>query len=524
METQSHMAFSKAKYTLSSLPMYRGNPMIEALEDYLVFPYKSIIERLSQNIAPIDPKANRKQKDNWLANLTNNIFIPLPHHVDLHETVDMLIRFGYSNRKHKYISTEYIDILKSNSKINDDIEKELIAKLDNETNCKYGNSQSLSLIGISGMGKTYAVSRVLSFYPQVIEHDGLRKGTHVIQVVYLKVECPHDGSVKSLCTSIFEELGKTVGENFLDAFVNKGRPSISMLKSRLSHLLAAYNVGILIIDEIQNLLVSKMEREQLFNFIVSMTNELGIPLMFIGTPKAKKIMHTSMRTGRRFGSYGVLQWDRMKYRNNEWNIVFNSLWNHVVAKTSGGPNEEIEKLFYEFSQGITSVLVKLFVLVQKRALILDVEITPELVKNVNKSYLANVNPMIDAIRNNDVRAMEKYEDIAISQSEFECTMKTLSNELDIAVGIDIASNDELNKYENIIKSSLESMPEELRKEIMKKFIIELNSHTNDTSRLQDKIDEGNNKDVMNKSSSNSSDKDSREISINFGEPVQIENK
>ena len=484
----SRHEFPRAKYVLNSLPIYQGNPMIESLQDYQVYGMNDIINLLERKLEPIHPMANRKQRDNWLLNLTSNLFIPLKHHIDLHETVDALIRYGYANRRKYYNSKEYIDILKDNNQISEKEEEKLISNTIIKNNY-YNNSQSLSLIGDSGMGKTYAVSQVLSFYPQVIVHDMLPGNSPVIQVVYIKVECPHDGSVKSLCASIIQELGIALHEDFFDAFVNKGRPSISLLKSRLSHLLAAYNVGILIIDEIQNLLVSKMEREQLFNFIVSMTNELGIPLLFVGTPKAEKIMHTSLRTGRRFGSHGVLRWSRMEYKSREWNKFFGTLWKYNVLMDKNDPDEEIEKLFYDYSQGIAAVLVKIFVLFQKRALILNhKKPSKEILDEIYKSYLSNVRPMIDAIKNNDTRSMEKYEDISFITQDFENASQKLSEELDIASQQSETFEDRITTWANRLASSLQSVPENLHDEIMNKLLAGLEEHKTESVKNNAEID------------------------------------
>ncbi|MEI2614896.1 MAG: ATP-binding protein [Methylotenera sp.] len=60
-------------------------------------------------------------------------------------------------------------------------------------------ARSLSLIGCSGSGKSTTLNRILATYPQVIFHEKY----NFTQIVYLKLDCPHDGSLKNLCYHFF---------------------------------------------------------------------------------------------------------------------------------------------------------------------------------------------------------------------------------------------------------------------------------------------------------------------------------
>ena len=61
-------------------------------------------------------------------------------------------------------------------------------------------AQSLLLIGCSGSGKTTSLHRIPATYPQVIYHREL----NVEQVVYLKIDCSHNGSLKEICLNFSE--------------------------------------------------------------------------------------------------------------------------------------------------------------------------------------------------------------------------------------------------------------------------------------------------------------------------------
>ncbi|MEK5749981.1 ATP-binding protein, partial [Acinetobacter nosocomialis] len=69
---------------------------------------------------------------------------------------------------------------------------------------------SYSLIGCSGSGKSTTLHRILNLYPQVIYHEKY----NFMQLVYLKIDCPHDGSLKNLCLHFFKAIDVALGTDF----------------------------------------------------------------------------------------------------------------------------------------------------------------------------------------------------------------------------------------------------------------------------------------------------------------------
>ncbi|NMT56744.1 AAA family ATPase, partial [Vibrio parahaemolyticus] len=59
----------------------------------------------------------------------------------------------------------------------------------------------LTLIGESGVGKTSMLEQILNYFPNVIEHESYDNQFMELdkQVVWIKVDCPNNSSVRDLC-------------------------------------------------------------------------------------------------------------------------------------------------------------------------------------------------------------------------------------------------------------------------------------------------------------------------------------
>ena len=71
-----------------------------------------------------------------------------------------------------------------------------------------GDTTAFVLMGPSGVGKTTVIDASLRYYEQVITRqmsDGVMK-----QLVYIKVECPPAGSMKTFLDSCLDEMEKAL--------------------------------------------------------------------------------------------------------------------------------------------------------------------------------------------------------------------------------------------------------------------------------------------------------------------------
>jgi hypothetical protein len=105
---------------------------------------------------------------------------------------------------------------------------------------------------------------------------------------------------------------------------------------RMEQIARLHCVGVLVIDEIQHLSLAKSGgSEKMLNFLVTLVNKIGIPVVLIGTTRAMSVLQSEFRQARRSsGHQGDLLWDRMK-NDTSWDIFISTMWKnqwtrHVV--------------------------------------------------------------------------------------------------------------------------------------------------------------------------------------------------
>lgn len=400
----------RAKYKEQEIEEYYGNPFIEALPH--IFSEDEIIKRFT-----IDPQIKKEDKIKP-TNLRYHIikraktFVqPLPIHFTLERRLSTLIRRGYLARNP--IDRIFLERLKILNELRSEHENNKM--IDERMKYIRSTADSLSIIGISGIGKTTAIERLLLMYPQIIKHEEYKgENFSKTQVVWLKIDCPHDGSLSTLCKSFFKAIDDLIGTRYLEKFGYSNRVTSSMML-HMTTLASMYGIGVLVIDEIQHLLKAKDEKEDMLNFFVTLSNTVGIPTVLIGTNNAQEIFKGNFRQARRSASEGSIIWDRMTAESDEWKFFLETLWDFQCLKENTALTDEIRNTFYDECQGITAVAVNLFILVQERVLSEGQEkITCNSIRSTAKEDLYMIQPMIKALRTNNEMEIRAYEDISIS--------------------------------------------------------------------------------------------------------------
>ena len=374
-----------AEYLPQALPEYRGNPLIEALPP--IMPLEAAVEALTVN--PGYNAAEREMDAYYRFHAIRRLlryFQPLYTHIDIEQRISCSIRQGYLGRN---------PIFARNSRY-------------------LGKTTALgfTIIGVSGVGKTTGVERVLSLYPQCITHTRYEGSPFYLkQITWLKLDCPFDGSIKGLCISFFNEVDRILDSCYSQKFY-AGKNTVDMLLPKMAQIARTHGIGMLIIDEIQHLSQAKSGgSEKMLNFFVTLVNTIGIPVILIGTTKALPILQSEFRQARRGSGQGDLIWDRMQ-NDDSWDILLRTMWKYQWTRNKTPLTDELKNLLYDESQGIIDIAVKLYAMAQIKAISEETEnVTPAAIREVAAEKLRLVRPMLEALRSGDIRRIMQFEDI-----------------------------------------------------------------------------------------------------------------
>lgn len=363
---------------------------------------------------PSDRLADPKVRMHLVVSLLDDYFQPLSQHVLLQERIDMMLRIGYVGRNisdgslNRKLQEGY-ELIKSGGQqpVNFAVERT--------------TARSMSLVGISGSGKTSSLKRVLETYPQVIFHEQ----KNFIQITYLKIECPSNGDLESLCLNFFSAVDGILGTDYERRYA-KQRLSLPKMLALMRQTANNRAIGILVIDEIQRLSqVRSGGKEQMLEFFVELVNQVGIPVVLVGTPKARPIFELELQSGRRSAGIGSIYWETIPKAlhkndagtvpNPNWVRFSSDIWKYQWLKHGDDPlTDEIRECWHDLSQGVLDIVVKLFVLAQLRAIANKKErITVGILKSVYNQELKPVHPMLAALRSGDADKIRKYSDLRV---------------------------------------------------------------------------------------------------------------
>ncbi len=283
---------AKAIYKDPGVKKYQGNPFIEALPPIMDI---SAIKNGISGLIRFDEKdiySDSSYRIHIISQLLDDFFQPISRHIQLESKLSIMIRQGYVGRN------------LANGSLNSHLQNGYERVMSGDLNVYrfeqvQSTAKSLSLIGCSGSGKSCTLNRILSTYPQAIYHEQY----NFTQIVYLKIDCPHDGSLKSLCHHFFRAVDSALGTDYERKYALK-RHSIETLLALMSQIANVHAIGVLIIDEIQHLSMSKSGGvEKMLNFFVTLVNVIGLPVVMIGTPKARSIFEMDLRSARRGAAF-----------------------------------------------------------------------------------------------------------------------------------------------------------------------------------------------------------------------------
>jgi hypothetical protein len=191
------------------------------------------------------------------------------------------------------------------------------------------------------------------------------------------------------------------------------RMTVDSALPRMAQIARNHCLGLLVIDEIQHLNQAKSGGQaKMLNFFVTLVNTVGVPVVLIGTSKAKPILQSEFRQARRSsGQQGDLLWERMQ-NDDSWELMLRAMWKNQWTHKHTQLTAELKNVLYDESQGIIDIAVKLYALAQIKVIADGTEeVTVKAIREVASEKLKLVQSALEALRTGDVKKLAQFEDI-----------------------------------------------------------------------------------------------------------------
>lgn len=347
------MKIRLAEYREAILPEYKGNPLIEALppkpkdEELLdrlgYFPFHSDEER----------KLDAFERIEYVVRL-EHLRQPLPVYIDLYRYIESAIKKGYS-AKNPFSPTTANHLHYSQNQR---------PSIEPRTGFFKPKGSGITVIGESGVGKTSMLEQILSCYDDVIEHVKYHDQLLPLkQIVWIKVDCPEDSSVKALCHKIFAEIGRKLGHKLA-----KPAATIPALLDQIEAKIKSGFLGILVIDEMQNLNLAKTGgADRLIAFLHNLVNNLGIPLLFCANPPFNELLEDALKIARRAENSGYVDVELLK-NDEEWELFVDELWGLQWTDIETPLTKPLSDKLYDLSVGNLDLAMRVYKEAQRQVI------------------------------------------------------------------------------------------------------------------------------------------------------------
>lgn len=375
----------------------------------------------------------------------NKARIYLPYYVTIEDAVDRALVESYERRVSVKTNSPHLQYTQNDEALQTCRYSEITEMSDAPT--------GFALLGQSGCGKTTGINNVLRKYPKYIIHQPGTMEQH-IQIPILLVHMSENNNFHGLYQRIGYQIDKTLG-NTASAYENElGRKgdSLSVKFNKLQKIINIFNIGILIIDEIELIDISHTKEGTLETFL-SLSNLTGIAIGVIGTEDAFGKLFKRPRTTRRIGE--LINADSYCSSKPKVKAILSTLYQYLPEEES--LDEACVNAYYTESGGVIAYITKIFVYVAKelakqKSKNKSATTTPKLIHTISKQKLAGK------------KILDRQIDRIVEDEEYsDATLRMLvgKNDTDTDTQPDspeIIRADRMPTLRNIVKSAIHAFP------------------------------------------------------------------
>ncbi|KIH76257.1 AAA domain-containing protein [Geoalkalibacter ferrihydriticus] len=381
------------------IPEFQGNPLVEALRPPPMDKTEAI-SRLSQK-----PLFNRSERDlpssmrMALPSRLQNFMFPTQQHIGLLDRIYCQILNGY--RRYNPATV---------------LGQQYLHGEGNPFNDPNKTPSNISfLTGLSGMGKSSLIRSIMrAMGKPLIVHSNYKGAPFPeSQILYLMRNVPDQCSAKSVCKKIGLHADTLLGKKlYAQRFTDKA--SRSEYVSALEAIIKNHHVGALVIDEFQNISLAKSGgKGEVLALIHNLRDELGVPIILVGTYKAAAMLREETSLARRLVEGGFHELKRPADPSDiNWRALCNIVWRYQWVREPQDISDKIVQTLYGFSQGITGIMINLFITAQTYAIEEGLEtVTCGLLNEIYHERFRPIHHIIHLLRENNPAVLSQYDDL-----------------------------------------------------------------------------------------------------------------
>jgi hypothetical protein len=387
-----------AQYRREPFPAYRDNPLIRALPppldddgayDYLM--HQPPVRDAEFRAMPL------MLREEALSDL-QDIFIPLKTHTEAFNELYRLMRRGYSLRdpNDPAVARALYQVAMGNFSAG--IGRSAVVG---------GGANGMLLWGITGAGKTSFLDRFCAYFRRhrrIFHRELMGRPSLWAQIPVVRVQCPQSASVSALGKAMLAELDRAlVVTRFANTAKNLNRPE---LEQRVAAALSSCMVGLLIVDDLQNLRATDDDTYRLLAFLCNLMESIGVPVLLVGTYRVHSIFADDLMATSKLMSKGVFEFGRHSAHSVDWKKLVSALWSYNILTQRVDMPVDLPQWAAFHTQGVPRVL-RVFMVELHRAMARGnlQKVTKPFVDEVAAKALKKFEKSLDVLRRASVDAL-----------------------------------------------------------------------------------------------------------------------
>jgi hypothetical protein len=270
--------------------------------------------------------------------------------------------------------------------------------------------------GLSGLGKSALMRAIMrALGPAVIRHSKFKDAPFTeTQILFLMRNVPDQCGPKALAKTLGDYTDELLQKNLYGKLFSDRAMTRTEYVALLRRIVANHFVGALILDELQNLtLAGTVGQRELIALFVNIRDELGVPIILVGTYKAAAILADSASTARRLVEGGFHELHRPTSAiDKEWQVFCQIIWSYQWVRKPLDLKDDIVSSLYDISQGITGIALNVFIAAQVEAINSGAEkVSADLLRTVWRRRFGPLHKIIEAIRSQNSTLLSHYDDL-----------------------------------------------------------------------------------------------------------------